>query len=249
MNRLMKLASYTLAFLGCATAASGSAGAPKLGVSYIERPPFYMTVDGQAAGVVTDVARRVLNAAKIEHTFESLGFDRILADIRSDRRPHCSIGWFKTKDREQFAQFSLPIYTSGPIGVLVTKANQAAAAKHTSLARIFGDPKLTLGLARGFSYGDAIDGLVAQHKPKTVDTGPRHQQLLKMLERGRISYMLASEDEIAPMAAAAGLNATDFVLVPVSDVPTPEPRYFMCSKKVAPEVLRQLDAAIKELLK
>jgi polar amino acid transport system substrate-binding protein len=247
--RFLALLIVTAVASSGASAASTTATVAPLTVSYIERPPFYMTEGGLAVGLVTEVARRVLRSAKIDHKFVTLGFDRIISDIKADKAPHCSIGWFKTQEREQYALFSLPIYQSGQIGALVRQAERATVAKHTSLESLLGDKQVTLGLAKGFSYGDTIDGMVAKIKPRLVDTGPRHQQLLKMLGRGRITYMLASADEIAPMAAAANLPPSDFALVPLSDVPAPEPRYFMCSKKVGAALVEQLNAAIKAEVK
>ncbi len=246
MRLIAQVIVATSAALGGAPRAAATT---PLTVSYIERPPFYMTEGGHPVGLVTEVARRILNAAKIDHKFVSLGFDRIISDIKADKAPLCSIGWFKTQEREQYALFSQPIYQSGPVGALVRQADRAAVGKHTSLQSLFSDKQMTLGLAKGFSYGEAIDGLVAKLKPRIVDTGPRHQQLLNMLGRGRITYMLASADEIAPMAVAASLQPGDFALVPLSDVPAPEPRYFMCSKKVGAALVEQLNAAIKTEVK
>lgn len=223
-----------------------TASADTLTVSYIERKPFYFTENGQASGTLLDKVRSALGEAKVPHQFVPMAIPRIMAELKS-KKPHCSIGWYKTPEREAFAEFSAPFARDEPFEVMTRKDLGPKLAAYQTLASLFSNKDLTLGVASGFSYGEALDQMIKAQKPKLIDTEPEHGSLVSMLAKGRFSYMFVNPAELDTMLAGSGLKAEDFQRRTMGDMPPGASRHLMCSRGTAKADLTKLNDAIRKL--
>jgi hypothetical protein len=72
-------------------------------------------------------------------------------------------------------------------------------------------------------------------------------QMMKMIERHRVDFMFAGEEEADAMLAQAGALARSLKLLHFSDAPPGEKRYLMCSLQVPPEWIERIDAVLPPL--
>lgn len=233
---------FLLMALGTAPAALGET----LPISYIERRPFYFTEKDQPAGTMLERVRAAAGDAKIPHQFVPMAIPRIMAELKS-KKPHCSIGWYKTAEREKFAVFTEPFARDTAFVILTKKELAKQLDQFPTVAALFSNKNLTLGVANGFSYGEDLDKMIREQKPKLIDTEPEHGSLITMLAKGRFSYMLVVPEELDSLLAGAGLDAKDFHTRKMSDMPPGGARYVMCSKATPKGTTDALNTSFQKL--
>lgn len=234
----------TLALLVAASLMPGLAGAQVVRVLYMERPPYYETTAGRPAGFLNELTAEAFRRAGLTAAFESMPAKRILRVIADDQGPVCSVGWFKTPERETFASFSTPISRDQPLVALVRAEDTALFAPRTSLAALFADRSLRLGIIAGFSYGESVDGLMAAARPNLVEVTGSQSQLLHMLESSHLDYLLIAPVEIGKAMRAAGIDRGRLATVPLADAPAGNLRHLLCNKSFDPALMQRLNAAI-----
>ena len=219
-----------------------------LTISYFERPPYYFTEQGQAAGFLIDLSRKIFQDAGIDVTFRSLPPARIIQTIKKAKTPHGSIGWFKKPEREKFAKFSLPIYQNQPIVLLTSKRLEKFFIHYDTLQQVFSDKTLIIGQMGSFSYGSFVDELLTRILPKRLTIATQQSTLLKLIDRGRISYILVAPEEIPNLINSANLTQSDFYTHTLRDIPCGNIRYLIFSQAVSDEVIDKINLSIKKII-
>ena len=227
---------------------STSARCELLTVSYLERPPYYYTENGKAAGFLVELTRKIFQDAGVDVAFRSLPPKRIMGEIKRKDNHHCTIGWFKNPVRETFAKFSLPIYQNRPLVLLVKKENKRQLIRHPALKNVFSEKTLVMGRVSTFSYGSFIDGMIEDNSPEIFEVKAKQSQLIKLISAGRITYMLIAPEEIQSLIRSADLDPDGFVSVSFPDIPAGNQRYLMFSKGVEDRVLEKVNMAITEIV-
>jgi polar amino acid transport system substrate-binding protein len=218
-----------------------------LKVAYLERPPYYWTNGEEPNGFLLQLTRQILDRAEVPATFAALPPNRILDELRQNTSPFCSIGWFKTSERETFATFSLPIYRDKPLVVLTLKTSLHRFSTYRTVRQLFGDLDLIMAQMASFSYGEALDRLRNQSLGPTMTISTSQSVLPRLIAQGRASYMLVAPEEIPTLLDSAGVNADLFATLPMDDVPVGNLRHLMFSKNVPETVLNRINAGIAEL--
>ncbi len=221
-----------------------AAMAETLDVLYFEYPPYYHQLpNGQPSGLIVDLARRVFTEAGVEVRFEFIPAKRILHDIQRGR-PVASLGWFRTPEREEFAQFSLPVYVNRPVGVLFLREMEERFRPYDTLEALMDSRKFFIGRVGGLSDGEYLDSLLARYPDRVVEVTADSVRLLKMLQAGRFDFVLIPPEEMDDLLREAGMAASDFMLLSMRDIPNGNTRYIMYSKTVDPDLIRRIDDAI-----
>ena len=79
-------------------------------VHFNVRPPFMIKhADGTITGISATPAVAAFDRAKIAYKLEEASPARQIKDLKDNEKQVCSIGWYKTAEREHFAKFTLPI--------------------------------------------------------------------------------------------------------------------------------------------
>lgn len=220
----------------------GIAGA--LDIYYFEYPPYYHQLEnGLASGIIVDLARKILASAQVEAKFHFVPAKRILHEIQSDR-PAASLGWFKTPERQQFANFSLPIYVNRPAEVFLLRENEHKFRPYDSLEGLLQSGQFFLGRVQGFSEGPRVDAMLAKYEHKTVQVAADTVRLLKMLESKRFDFILLPPEEVDVLLQAAQTSRDKFMLRAMNDIPQGNLRHIMYSKAVDQDLIRRIDQAI-----
>lgn len=222
-------------------------GDPELKVAYLERPPYYWTENGQPQGFLLDLTRHILGQAGVQSSFVPLPPSRILEEIRHDQAPWCSIGWFRTQERETFAKFSLPIYRDRRPVLLTTKDKAELFGGHRTLREVFLDRTLIMAQMASFSYGTFVDALQQETLARTMTISTTTNVLPRLIARNRAHYMLLAPEEVATLLASAELDPDLFVTVELDDIPLGNLRFLMFSRCVPDDTVARIDTAIVAL--
>lgn len=244
MRIILKTISVLFIFQLVLVADAPSSG--HLTISYLERPPYYYTVDNQALGFLVDLTKLLLEEAGIAYVMVPLPPKRIFREIQEPGRDHCSIGWFKSSERLKFAKFSLPFYQDKSQVILTLLDNKERIAKHQTLKSLFEDKTLLMGKVATFSYGDYVDSLIELYEPVTFEVTSTQKQLVQLVHLNRISYMIISPEEVDTLINMAGLNRHDFFLHSIPSIPEGNKRYLMCSYSVKDVTIERINAEIRK---
>jgi len=221
---------------------------PQLQVLYINRRPYYFCENGEARGILVDISRKIFKEAHIRVRYRLSSPSRILWIIRQGPMNVCSIGWFKTPQREKFAKFSLPIYQNRPLVVLTLKRLKPRFKGIHTLQQLFKRKGLRWGRLVSFSYGDMVDSLAKALSPTRVSITGSQILLIRMLFHGRIDYILLSPEEIPFLVKHSGYPAKDLISIPLKDISRGNKRYIMFSRRVSDSLIQRINRAIKKLM-
>lgn len=223
-----------------------SGRAEDLTVVYLERPPYYFTENDQPEGFLLSLTQDILDSAQISATFTPMPPNRILATLQADNQPTCTVGWFRTPEREDFALFSRPIYRDKPIVVLTTTTLAPDLRQHSSLTDLFSDFRQTMAQVSSFSHGRIVDDLIQQHAVRTIVVASGQKTLPRLIAEGRATYMLIAPEEVETLLLISGLDPTLFTTLTMTDAPQGNLRYLMFNKSIPMELLDKINAAIAE---
>jgi polar amino acid transport system substrate-binding protein len=224
-----------------------SASAAPLALLVFDRPPYYRLHDGHpAGGFLLDLARAVLDRAAIAYVVREMPPSRILATFEQHNVQACTVGWFKTSERETFARFSAPIYRNKPLVVALGVTSDACPPRPT-LAQ-FVREKRRWGLRLGFSYGPAADAVFADLPEERVHRFPDAAHLLPLLAKGRVDAALIEPEEFSWLMSSNPEYAGSVRSCALADAPPGNERYIMCDASVPPEMLARIDAALGEYI-
>jgi len=220
-----------------------------LAVEYLEFPPYYYTNSAlQPDGFLLKLADAAFAEAGVLPEYESLSANQILSHMHSDRAV-CSVGWFKTPERETFARFSRQIYQNRPVEVVYLRKNSLLFEKHTALASLVRDRFLTLGKAKGYSQGKVVDRIIAEGKPLVREVGGSCADLFRKLAARDFSYFIVAAEYIDDQIMRNHLNANLFEHKKMVDIQDGNIRYLMYSRGVPDSIIRRIDKALEKVLK
>jgi uncharacterized protein (TIGR02285 family) len=225
---------------------SGFASAQTITVAWREKPPYHYTEQGVEKGFLLARGKQIFAAAGVEAQFVEEPTKRIWANFQSGKPNYCSLGRYKLNERGAVAQYTLPVHIDPPQAILVAPNAYDKARLHRSLAALFADSSLSVGLIDGVSYGPKIDALIrgagAERVMRTVDSN----NMMRMVAAGRVSYTFADRH------GWTYLRERDSTLVAVTEIDFPDnppgmSRHLMCSKDIPASTMRKLNKAIEAL--
>ena len=195
-----------------------------------------------------ELTRQIFEDANIVASFHSLPPNRIIDEIKKKHNQHCSIGWLKILEREQFAKFSLPIYQNKPIVVLINNEEKKYFSTFETLKNLFSDKSKTLLRLSGFSYGAYIDNLIKSTAPSIQSISGKQAQLAMLIKHRKGNYMLIAPEEVEMLVLSAKFKKQDFELLPLKDIPTINKRYLMFNKAVSDQLIEKVNRSIIKLV-
>lgn len=223
-----------------------TAYAEPITVYYFERPPYYFTLGGHPTGFLLDRAIALFALAGVETRFESIPSKRIMHLLQSNE-PCCSVGWFRTPERETFARFTKPIHWDKELVALFAYPNAETVYAHSGVASLLADESLVLGVVDGFSYGEVVDRLIRTIKPSMLSVVSTQDRMVTMVAQDRFDYIFVAPEEADMLLSEAEPGLGLLLLRVLDGVPEGNSRHIICSKSVPAEVIKALDAAIEAL--
>ncbi len=214
-------------------------------IHFHTRRPFYMSDGNRVFGLVADPIARAFEAAGIPHIWKETPARRQLSIIERNEDKSCAAGWFKTPEREAYARYTLPIYQDKPFVAITRTDNEYLTETETTLDQILKEWRLKILVKEGYSYGQFIDERLKVFAPRQITTTAENWNILKMIENYRADYSFMTEEEAQDLLVSLKVNAAKFKIVRLTDIPSGDRRYIICSKKVDADIIDRLDAAIR----
>ena len=211
---------------------------------YNERPPYLVTTDNGVRGLTGDPATLIFQESDIPFRWQQTPSKRQIYILQQNKGRDCLVGWFKTKEREEFAKYTLPIYQDKP-QIALARADNNKIPDVTTVEEIFSDSQLNLLVKDGYSYGDFLDGKIAEYHPVRTETTVENREMLKMVFARHADYFLIAPEEANGLIESSGFDLNDFKFIHFIDILSGEKRYILCSMQVEDSIIDQLNAAIQ----
>lgn len=203
------------AVLSLMMAASPSLSRAKDTVSWMEAvmPPFFIQEGPSKGKGYGDEITRI-----IEQQLTDYEHDEVITNItrhfyKFKQGEHvCSVGLYKTPEREEFMYFSLPSFLTLPPVIIIKKDRHSAFNNRASvgLGEILNNKTLMIGLVKDRSYGTTLDDILAEHKEQknvVKFTGQElSNNLFKMLMMDRLDGLIGLPEEALYQAEQMGIR-------------------------------------------
>jgi polar amino acid transport system substrate-binding protein len=224
---------------------AGAAQPCRLKVGWEEWFPLFYRQNGHFQGSEYQLLSELSDAAGCQLEFIEVPWIRALQQLRNGELDML-YGASRNTEREAFARFS-KAYRQERM-VLVVRAHKTQSSPGEVSLRAWlaepgahGQPR-TLGLIRGFYYGDTLDPLVRAPADSTRRLEVRwDQQLHQVLTHGRIDGYLVEASVARARQAAGGPPVS---LLGVSEQPS-EPMHLMFSRQIPEAVVERFDRVIE----
>lgn len=209
------------------------------------KPPYSYIEDGVQKGFLLEKTEQILKAGGVKARFSELPLRRIFQDIQLNQERICSFGWYKNPEREAYARFSLAMHQDRPHLVLTHQKSAEKIKRLKTLKDLMGAADLTLTMVDSVSYGPEIDAMIAAF-PGSIDKAPLSpQKVAEKLAAERADFMFMDRDDYEFFKATTPTFPHDaLIVVSVPDAPAGLQRYILCSKKVSPDTMNQINTGI-----
>lgn len=249
LSNYRSLDRHPLIWLGlCLYFVTSNLAAEDITVSYLNRPPYYYTYNKKPAGLLIKIQQKIFKKAKLTSKYRQIPPQRILFELKNLKIPYCSIGWFKTTQREKFAQFSLPIWQDNPSIIMYLRSAKEKFTEVHSFHQLIKMKNLIPGIIEGFSYGEVIDDLLDEQNKHVLTIPTNQKDLVKMLAAGRMDYIIVAPEEVDSLLQNADLDKSLFIIRHFADIPMGNKRYIICNRQVRAKDLDRINQAIKTLI-
>jgi len=223
----------------------GAHAAPALTLQIVQRAPYLIVGPGnKMSGISVAPAVAAFQRAGIEVAWEEVPALRQLQRLQLNQEKVCSVGWYKTPERERFAKFSDPISQDSPWAAFAYR--QYTPPRDATVHAIFADRQTRILLKKGFVYGDYLDLAIASMKAQRMDTNGDMHQLFMMIEVGRADISFAPLEEIRHYMDKGTVSTAGIRVIEFKEMPAGYQRRLMCSKRVEDELIRKFNAALRE---
>ena len=181
--------------------------------------PPYMIQSGPFQGQgYGDQVQRLIQAQLPEYTHHRL-YTNVTRHFDMFRRGDkvCSIGLYRTPEREAFLSFSIPSLLTMPPVLIVRadKLQQLGLSNSCSLGQLLQDEKFRLGFSKDRSYGKQLDLELRKYAARGNLTRFTGQELgenyYKMLMLDRLDGLLGLPEEAVYLAEKMGIRSYNFV--------------------------------------
>lgn len=191
------------------------AATPKENIVWMEAvfPPFFIQsgpLQNQGYG---DTITQLLQQALPEYSHEEVTTNITRHFYKFKQGEHvCSVGLYKTPEREAFMYFSMPSFITLPPVIIVKKDNLGKFNQQTtvSLDAVLSNANLMIGLVKDRSYGITLDEVFKRHQGQTNVVEFTGQELslnlFKMLMLGRLDGLIALPEEALYQAEQMGIR-------------------------------------------
>ncbi len=211
---------------------------------YSERRPFYyLDPSGAVEGTLAEPTIRAFQKAGIPFEWQLMSANGILNAIRESSYPACSPGWYKSRERELYANYTKPIYRDLPLVGLAHSEMQyekGQTAKNLLERRDF-----KLLVKKNYLSGPYLDALISKvPREQIVESSDDISVFVRLIYMKRADIAFVTQEEVESYVGQAKLNIGDFKVIKFPDITTGQDRHILCNHKVPRSVVDALNKAI-----
>jgi len=241
-NRYSHLNQLTCLILGIGIFIRLAGANEMIKVQFVQRPPYtFEGPAGTAEGLLPALVEPIFKRAGIELVWERTSLNRQWDALQNPNEMTCSIGWYRTPEREQLAKFTKPIYQDQAVVLLARK--QVPFTPNDSLEKLLEVKGLRILVKDKYSYGPRLDRLIANHKSGVIVSDAENQRMARLLSADRADVMFAAKEEAEFLLENSDPGAELQILNP-NNMPTGEKRYIACNRLVSDELIQRINQAI-----
>jgi uncharacterized protein (TIGR02285 family) len=203
----------------------------------------YRNKQGLISGSSAEPVLQAFAKAGISYALREASPARRLMEIRANKGRVCSLGLYRTAERERFARFSKPVSRdSVMVGVASTSfISSPGIAVNEALA----DPGMTVLIKNSIVYGPYLEKKFATMKAQRVPTDAEYRQLIKLVQLGRSQLTFLPLEEVLYYARQEKLEEKDLNIIRFKGMPAGQKRYLVCSFAVEEETMTRLNRFIR----
>ncbi len=198
-----------------------------------DAPPLIIQTGPDTNTGVIDGIRELIQKEMPSHRHENklLPYKRFLAYAKAGKRI-CTPYLYKNSEREKYMVYSDPavVFPKPQAIVRTSTYEQLGRPTHVSLHHLLGDMKMKMSTNKVRSYGDHIDGVIAQYeKNYQINRHPGSTtRIFQMVARERSDFVLDLPSRISYWTKTLGLNQKDFRTLPISESAPTMVSYIAC---------------------
>ncbi len=216
-----------------------------LPVIIYDRPPLYDLSTSPPSGLIIDPTAAVLEAAGIDYRWRISSAKAALMEIQRNKMPLCATGWYRLPARERYAKYTRPFYQDGA-RVAIVRRDDARTRQHRNYFTLLRDRALTIGIKSAYSYGEYVDRMITDLKPRSVITSQNGPGMLRMLLGGRFDYFLLNGEQARYLVEASPEREV-LMVKELDDAPPGSYRHILCTEKTDAAIIERLNQAIERL--
>mgnify|MGYP006404834163 CR=1 FL=1 len=228
--------------LACLTMPVTTYAEVELSLYYNERPPYFETETTQIKGVRAQQLKEIMREAKIEARWISLPVNRIMQQLTMKEGAHCTGGWFKTPEREQFALFSEFFAYNEPATAILRK--NFFREEYAMLSQLLIIPNIRVMTKQGQYYGDYIEEAMKLYRTHRIEVTDNHQEMMQQIDLGRADLMLVNRAEAEDLFLKNKRYESTLTTIDVQDKTPIPPLYIMCNKAIDPQLMQKINTGI-----
>ena len=170
-----------------------------------------------------------------QHHYQAMSLTRGFTDLKS-RDDLCMVGMRRSPERDQVGYF-VGLWPVLPPQLVIRRADRhiiAGTQSSVSLAKLLGRNELRSAIIEGRYFGPELDPLIHAAKAtgqiQSLQTSSQVNNLLRMLDMGRIDYTLDYVETFLSSSVDQPTLRDSLLLIPLEEVPTPSVTGIYCSR-------------------
>ena len=186
-------------------------------------PPFFIQSGPNQEQGYGDIITHILQKQLSAYSHEEINTNITRHFYMFKQGDHvCSVGLYKTPEREKFMYFSMPSFITLPPVIIIKKENIRKFSNKTtvSLDAVLGNTSLMIGLAKDRSYGNTLDEVLKKYQGQANLVEFTGQELslnlFKMLMLGRLDGLIGLPEEALYQAEQMGIR-DQFITLTLSE--------------------------------
>ncbi len=203
----------TLLFLLALVPPHTASGKDSITWMEVSMPPYFIQ-DGPAQGQgYGDLVTAIIQAQLPEYDHHKMVTNVIRHfDKFKQGEKVCTVGLYRTPEREAFMHFSIPSLLTLPPVLIIKKETRDAFAQRKSLSLddILQNQDFIIGLSKDRSYGNSLDAVFNKHRNRknfVIFSGQElSENFFKMLMLGRVDGLIGLPDEAMYYAEKMGIR-------------------------------------------
>lgn len=210
-------------------------------------PPYVYAVNGEIKGQIAERTNEIVRAAGFNIVWRQTSLSRLIREVVHGKQAACATGYSGHRQNRFDILGSKPIGWIRGAGLAIREEDMSRFAKHASIQDVMSDPSLLGAFIMDASYLGISEFLEPAPAGRHVLVGGSDRDLALMVARGRVHFAPLNADQVRYLKQSLP-GAEKLASFQPTGMQKPRDVGIICSKKLAPDVWRRINAQIPPLL-